>query len=87
MFASKRQRVSWVVALVIGSGIVMGSMGIRSALAEEHDRNPRIRHALESLREAKHELDEAPHDFHGHKREALEAVDRAIDQLDRIKDW
>ena len=51
------------------------------------DHNPRIHHALDALREARRELAEARHDYHGKKRDAMEAVDRAIERLDEIKDY
>jgi len=45
---------------------------------EEH---PHIRAAERELREAREELRTAAHDFCGHRREALEATDRAMKQL------
>ncbi|HLJ29302.1 MAG TPA: hypothetical protein VKY85_21525 [Candidatus Angelobacter sp.] len=48
------------------------------AAAEPH---PHIRAAIRELREARHELETAAHDFGGHKKEAIEAVDNAIKQL------
>ena len=81
------KRVSWTFGLALLSGLVAYPLANRTARAGEHDHNPRIHHALEALRDARHELDEAPHDFRGHKKEAMEAIDRAIEHLDRIKDW
>jgi len=46
--------------------------------AEPH---PHIRGALMELREARKELETAAHDFGGHRKEAIEAVDQAIKQL------
>lgn len=46
--------------------------------AEQH---PHIRAALRELREARRELETAAHDFGGHRKEAIEAVDNAIRQL------
>ena len=48
---------------------------------EEH--HPHIRAAERELHEAQEELRTASHDFCGHRKEALEAVDRAIRQLHR----
>ena len=45
------------------------------------EQHPHIRAALHELREARHELETAAHDFGGHRKEALEAVDNAIKQL------
>jgi len=50
----------------------------RGARAEQH---PRIRRAIRELQAAKVELQKAPHDFGGHRADALQAVDRAIEQL------
>lgn len=45
------------------------------------EQHPHIRAALRELREARQELQTAAHDFGGHRKEALEAVDNAIKQL------
>lgn len=50
----------------------------KRAKAEQH---PRIRKAIRELEAAKVELQRAPHDFGGHRADALQAVDRAIEQL------
>jgi hypothetical protein len=51
-------------------------------LASAKKHHPHIHRALEELRESRHELKEANHDFGGHRKEALEAVDVAIKQLE-----
>ena len=43
--------------------------------------HPEIREAVESLRRARMHLQEAAHDFGGHRVEALKATDEAIRQL------
>jgi len=73
----------WAVAAILLSGVI--GFGVSQSLAAGH--NPRIHHALEALHAAEDELRDAPHDFHGHKADALAAVHHAIDELDRIKDW
>jgi hypothetical protein len=50
---------------------------------EKKERHPHIRAALHELREAKKELEKADHDFGGHRKEAIEAIDVAIKQLDK----
>ena len=50
----------------------------RAARAEQH---PRIRAAIKQLEEAKKELQAAPHDFGGHRADAVQAVDKALEQL------
>ena len=79
--------ISWVFGLALLSGLVAYPLTSRMAKAEDHDRNPRIHKALDALRDARKELDEAPHDFHGKKKDAMDAVDKAIQHLDEIKDW
>lgn len=44
--------------------------------------HPEIRAALNSLRNARAHIKDAAHDFHGHREDALRAVDEAIKQLD-----
>ncbi|MBV9522787.1 MAG: hypothetical protein JO010_08340 [Alphaproteobacteria bacterium] len=54
------------------------SATLASAAPERH---PEIRKAIGALERAKSDLEHANHDFGGHRKEALEAVDRAIAQL------
>jgi hypothetical protein len=48
------------------------------AAAAMPERHPHIDEALESMRSAKHHLESAEHDFHGHRAKAIEHLDRAI---------
>src|SRR5207302_1934251 len=50
---------------------------------EKNERHPHIHAAIRELRQAKKELEKADHDFGGHRKEALEAVDVAIKQLEK----
>jgi hypothetical protein len=43
--------------------------------------HPRIRSAIHELEAARVELQKAPHDFGGHRADAVAAVDKAIQQL------
>jgi hypothetical protein len=43
--------------------------------------HPRIAKAIESLRDARAYLEAAPHDFGGHKADAIRATDNAIREL------
>jgi len=45
------------------------------------ERHPEIRSAIRALERAKRHLEEAAHDFGGHRVEALAAVNKAIEQL------
>ncbi|HLW54617.1 MAG TPA: hypothetical protein VKW06_17405 [Candidatus Angelobacter sp.] len=51
------------------------------------EQHPHIRAALHELREARHELETAAHDFGGHRKEAIEAVDNAIKQLQQALEY
>jgi len=67
------------------SGIILGAvLGVGTlTLTAQNERamHPRIAHAIEALRDARAYLQEAPHDFGGHKAEAIRATDEAIKQL------
>ena len=43
--------------------------------------HPRIATAIDALKDARAYMKEAPHDFGGHKAEAIRATDEAIKQL------
>jgi len=67
------------------SGIVLGivlSAGVFTLTAQnERAMHPRIAAAIEALRDARAYLQQAPHDFGGHKAAAIRATDDAIRQL------
>jgi hypothetical protein len=45
------------------------------------ERHPEIRAALDALHNAKAHLEHAAHDFHGHRVDAIRAIDEADRQL------
>ena len=47
----------------------------------ERAMHPRIANAITALRDAREYMQAAPHDFGGHKAEAVRATDEAIRQL------
>ncbi len=51
------------------------AMPSAAATPEAH---PHITEALEAMRSAKHHLETAEHDFHGHRVKAMEHLDQAI---------
>ena len=67
------------------AGIVMGavlSLGGTALMAQnERAMHPRLARAIESLRDARAYLESAPHDFGGHKVDAIRATDNAIREL------
>jgi hypothetical protein len=52
-----------------------------SARGARNEQHPRIHAAIKELQAAKAELQKAPHDFGGHRADAVQAVDKAIEQL------
>jgi hypothetical protein len=85
-----KKLVKFGSALVLGGGLLLGGLGMihtdptvaQANAAEKKERHPHIRQALSELREARKELKEAAHDFGGHRKEAVEAVNVAIKQLE-----
>jgi hypothetical protein len=67
------------------SGMVLGvmlSVGGASLYAQnERAMHPRIAAAIAALRDARAYMQAAPHDFGGHRVEAIRATDDAIKQL------
>ena len=67
------------------SGIFLGlllSAGIWTLSAQnERAMHPRIARAIAALRDAREYMEHAPHDFGGHKADAIRACDDAIRQL------
>jgi len=66
------------------SGLALGAVlttGISLYAQNERAMHPRIATAIEALRDARAYMQEAPHDFGGHKAAAIRATDDAIKQL------
>jgi hypothetical protein len=67
------------------SGVALGIMltigGSTLVAQPERAMHPRIARAIESLRDARDYMEHAPHDFGGHKADAIRATDEAIRQL------
>jgi hypothetical protein len=67
------------------SGVVLGIVlcGGAWTLSAQNERamHPRIAKAIEALKDARAYMAAAPHDFGGHKAEAIRATDDAIRQL------
>jgi hypothetical protein len=53
-----------------------------AAPAATPDRHPHIDEALEAMRNAKHQLETAEHDFDGHRRKSIEHLDAAIHEAE-----
>ncbi len=66
------------------SGLAVGAVlatGISLYAQNERAMHPRLATAVEALRDARAYMQEAPHDFGGHKAAAIRATDEAIKQL------
>jgi hypothetical protein len=67
------------------SGLALGCVlcGGAWTLSAQSERamHPRIAKAIEALKDARAYMQAAPHDFGGHKAEAIRATDDAIKQL------
>jgi hypothetical protein len=52
------------------------------AVAAMPERHPNIHEAIEAMRNAKHHLESAPAEFHGHRAKAIEHLDQAIHEAE-----
>lgn len=68
----------WLALMTLALVSVPRSASTAPPPQEPH---PHIHAAVGELREAREELRTAAHDFCGHRKEALEATDRALKQL------
>ena len=62
-------------------GIVLSAGVITLTAQNERAMHPRIAKAIEQLKDARAYMEAAPHDFGGHKADAIRATDEAIRQL------
>lgn len=62
-------------------------LALSPASPAQGERHPEIRAAIHALENAKRHLEEAAHDFGGHKADALRATDEAIRQLQICLDY
>jgi hypothetical protein len=72
-FSAIQQAVVGLSVLILWAGA--------TGVGRSEPRHPRMHHALFELKEARVELKEAAHDFGGHRKGALAAVDAAITQI------
>ena len=61
---------------------VAAAAPVPPAPAAMPERHPHIDEALEAMRNAKHHLESAEHDFHGHRAKAIEHLNRAIHEAE-----
>ena len=75
-----KRRVAWAALVVLLLLPVSNSFAARPR-AEERAEHPRIARAIHSLEDAVAYMEHAPHDFGGHKADAIAASRAAIVQL------
>jgi len=69
----------FVTGLILGSVLTIG--GTTLMAQPERAMHPRIARAIAALRDARDYMEHAPHDFGGHRVDAIRATDEAIRQL------
>jgi hypothetical protein len=70
-----------ITCFCVAATILLAPAFTSTATAEPRERHPEIHEAIHALEKAKRHMEEAKHDFGGHRKEALEACERAIRQL------
>jgi hypothetical protein len=68
-------------SVISAAVLLIGSAFPAAAAPEGRERHPEIHQAIHALEKAKAHMEASKHDFHGHRKEALEACERAIHQL------
>ncbi len=71
--------MKFVAGLVVGVMLSVSSVGLYAQ--NERVRHPRIARAIHALQDAMDYMRAAPHDFGGHKADAMHASEEAIRQL------
>ena len=79
----KVRLTSLLTALVLMLALTLSA----AAPAATPERHPAIRKAIGALEAAKSDLEHAAHDFGGHRVEAIEAINRALDQLHKALEY
>jgi len=74
------KRMTAILALAAAFALPV-TMISRAQAEPRREHHPEIHKAIAALEAAKHYMERADHDFHGHRVEALRATDEAIHQL------
>jgi hypothetical protein len=69
----------FISGLVVGAVLSAGAVTLSAQ--NERAMHPRIATAIAALRDARAYMEGAPHDFGGHKADAIRATDNAIREL------
>ncbi|HYA91962.1 MAG TPA: hypothetical protein VEK32_10740 [Thermodesulfobacteriota bacterium] len=80
--------VMLILSLMVPALMVSQTLGqTQPKQVQVKEQHPAIRAAIKALEKAKYDLEHAAHDFGGHRAEALEAVNRAIEQLRKALEY
>ena len=77
----KKVFLTIALTLFVGSLVSPASAAPQLTIQSERAAHPRLVKAIDSLKEALKELDEAPHDFGGNKAQAMNDTKQAIHSL------
>ena len=69
----------WVALMIVG--VVSTPRMANTMPPPPQERHPHIRAAVNELQSSREELKTAAHDFCGHRVEAIEKIDQALNQL------
>ncbi len=70
-----------MIKRMMGILVVVAFMLAFTPTSPAFERHPEIHAALDALHNAKDHLEHAAHDFHGHRIDAIHAIDEAEHQL------
>lgn len=73
--------MKFAAGLVVGVMLSVGGIALQAQ--NERMMHPRIARAIHSLKDAVEYMQAAPHDFGGHKQDAIRASNEAIEQLQK----
>ena len=71
--------MKFISGLAFGAVLTCGAVALEAQ--NERAMHPRIAAAIVALRDARAYMESAPHDFGGHKADAIRATDNAIREL------
>lgn len=82
----ERREMAKLVGILSLAGLAAGKAQAEP-MHEEFAEHPRIARAIHEIEDAIHYLEEAPHNFGGHKEAAIEACRHAVEQLRRAMEY
>jgi hypothetical protein len=77
----KRFLLTGILGLCVVTCLGVGQVLADETMATEKGHHPRIARAIHELQEAINYMEAAPHDFGGHKADAIQESRKAIEQL------